>query len=179
MLDGPANDSKVEAATQAHQTQPQQNSSQSNSPTNVWPEVAGYEILGELGRGGMGVVYRAHQLGLNRIVALKMVLGGPFADSQFQVRFKVEAEVHRPHAASQYRASVRRRHAREPARAEFGCPYFSLEYVEGGSLEQSLGAKPQPAQAAAGLVETLRTTPFITPTSTALCTAISSRPTSC
>ena len=50
----------------------------------------GYEIEGELGRGGMGVVYRAKQLGLNRVVALKMLPGGEYADPQELARFLVE-----------------------------------------------------------------------------------------
>jgi WD40 repeat protein len=120
-----------------------------------WPEVAGYEILDELGRGGMGVVYRARQLGLNRIVALKMVLGGPFANPNFQARFRSEAEViarmQHPNIVQVFAVGTQE----SRLGAEFGSPYFSLEYVDGGSLEQSLGGKPRSPRAAAALVETL------------------------
>jgi hypothetical protein len=64
----------------------------SSRSSEVLPTVAGYEILSQLGKGGMGTVYKARQIGLNRIVALKMIRGGPFADPEFQARFRVEAE---------------------------------------------------------------------------------------
>jgi serine/threonine protein kinase len=112
------------------------------------PAVPGYEILGELGRGGMGVVYQARQLGLQRTVALKMVLTGAHADPKDLARFRIEAEVI---ARLQHPNIVQIYDVGEAA----GRPYFVLEFVAGGSLAQHLQGRPQPVRAAAQLVETL------------------------
>jgi WD40 repeat protein/serine/threonine protein kinase len=113
-----------------------------------WPALPGFEILDELGRGGMGIVYRAWQVQLRRLVALKMVRAGVYASRQAGARLRVEAEavgrlqhpnIVQIHEVGEYQ----------------GCPYFALEYVDGGSLAHKLGGKPLPAHAAAQLVETL------------------------
>jgi tetratricopeptide (TPR) repeat protein len=110
--------------------------------------VPGYEILSELGRGGMGVVYLARQIGLKRAVALKMVLAGAHAQPGVFARFQTEAEavarLKHPHIVQIYEVGERD-----------GCPYLCLELVEGGSLEKKLKGAPQPAREAARLVETL------------------------
>src|SRR5262249_56723280 len=87
----------------------------------------GYEVEAELGRGGMGVVYRARHLALNRTVALKMVLAGGHASEAELVRFLAEAEAV---AALQHPGIVQ---VYEVGR-HGGLPYFSLEYRLGGSL---------------------------------------------
>jgi serine/threonine protein kinase len=113
-----------------------------------WPDVPGYEILGELGRGGMGVVYKARQLGLHRIVALKMVRTGIQAGPKDLDRFRAEAAAL---ARLQHPNIVQIYDVGEAG----GRPYFVLEFVAGGSLAQHLQGRPQPVRTAAGLIETL------------------------
>ena len=67
------------------------------------PSFPGYAIEGVLGRGGMGIVYKAHQLKANRVVAIKMILTSKHASVQEQVRFQMEAEAVAP-PAPEYRA---------------------------------------------------------------------------
>jgi tRNA A-37 threonylcarbamoyl transferase component Bud32 len=112
------------------------------------PEVAGYEIVGELGRGGMGVVYKARQRVLDRLVALKMVLYGGHAGSEERIRFQIEAE-----------AVARLRHPNIVAVHEVGehqgRPFLTLEFMPGGPLSRRLAGKPLPAGDAARLAELL------------------------
>jgi serine/threonine-protein kinase len=112
------------------------------------PVVAGYEVLAELGHGGMGVVYKARHLRLNRLVALKMVLAGALASPQQRARLYLEAEaladLQHPHIVQVFEVGEHEH-----------CPYLALELVDGGSLEQKLAHQPQPAALAAETVETL------------------------
>jgi WD40 repeat protein/predicted Ser/Thr protein kinase len=111
-------------------------------------DLPGYEILGMLGRGGMGVVYRARQKGLDRVVALKMIRSGADAGPEQRERFQREAEavarLQHPNIVHVYEVGT-----------HDGLPFFSLEYVAGGSLAARLAGTPLPAPEAARLVETL------------------------
>jgi WD40 repeat protein len=118
-------------------------------PTDARLETApeGYELLDRIGRGGMGVVYRARHLRLNRVVALKLVRAGASATPESLLRFLREAELlarlQHPHVVQVYETGQHQ-----------GLPYLVLEFVAGGTLAGQLG-KPRPAQQAAELVETL------------------------
>jgi serine/threonine protein kinase/tetratricopeptide (TPR) repeat protein len=117
-------------------------------PAGAQPSVPGYRILRELGRGGMGVVYEAHQISLKRAVALKMILAGAYASRNELARFRTEAE-----------AVARLQHPNIVQIHEIGehqgLPYFSLELIEGESLEKKIAGRPQPPREAAQLVEIL------------------------
>jgi eukaryotic-like serine/threonine-protein kinase len=113
--------------------------------------VTGYDILEELGRGGMGVVYKARHRRLQRLVALKMVLAGAHVGQVGLARFRAEAEavaklVH-PNIVQIFETGE-----------HDGRPYFSLEFVEGGSLDQRIGKSPTSPRGAAQFVETLART---------------------
>lgn len=112
--------------------------------------IPGYEILQELGRGGMGVIYKARQQAPRRLVALKMILAGEHASAEQLARFHAEAGAV---ARLQHPNIVQIHEVRE----HNGRPYLTLEYVDGGSLAQYLkDNKPRPRQAAALLEQVAR-----------------------
>jgi tetratricopeptide (TPR) repeat protein/tRNA A-37 threonylcarbamoyl transferase component Bud32 len=112
------------------------------------PELADYEILGELGRGGMGVVYQARHRKLDRVVALKVILAGAYAGSAELARFLAEAQ-----------AVARLQHPNIVQVFEWGehqqVPYLALEFVSGGSLAERVRQAPLPPTKAAECVEQL------------------------
>ncbi len=118
-----------------------------------FPDVAGqvfgtYELLEQIGQGGMGVVYKARQRPLNRIVALKLILSGPQASEAEIKRFRIEAS-----------AAATLRHPNVVAIHEVGehegRHYFSMDFIEGRSLTDVIRRTPLPADRAAGYVVTI------------------------
>jgi tRNA A-37 threonylcarbamoyl transferase component Bud32/outer membrane protein assembly factor BamB len=121
----------------------------------VATRVPGYEILGVLGRGGMGVVYKARQTALKRFVALKMVRAAEFADADALARFRREAEavaqLQHPGIVQIYEVGTLPESSGDAA----GLPFFSLELVEGGSLAAQLNGQPWPVPRTAEVLEQL------------------------
>lgn len=112
------------------------------------PKVPGYDIIGLLGRGGMGVVYQARDLQLNRLVALKMVLSGEHASPEQLERFRHEGQA----VARLEHLNIVQVHAVGDWN---GLPFLSMEYVGGGSLAGKLAGTPQPPRLAAALLQAL------------------------
>jgi serine/threonine-protein kinase len=117
-----------------------------SAPTEL--SLPGYEVLGVLARGGMGVVYKARNLRLNRLEAVKLMLAGLHATPEGLARFRTEAE-----------AVARLRHPNVVQVYQVGDwagePYFTMEYLEGGSLAERLRRAPLPPREAAALVQSL------------------------
>ncbi len=111
-------------------------------------EVAGFEILSELGHGGMGIVYKARHLRLKRLVALKVIRYGRHRNREDLARFQIEAEV-----------VARLNHPNIVRIYEIGTasdvPFVALELLEGGTLKERLGGTPQPLRETAALLATL------------------------
>src|SRR5262249_51244237 len=113
-----------------------------------FPEIPGYEIVAELGRGGMGVVYKAVHLQLNRTCALKLISAGGLAGGEAVAPFLAEAK-----------AIARLRPPTVVQIYHFGKPdgqrFFEMEFVGGGPLARRLPGAPWPAVRAARLIETV------------------------
>jgi serine/threonine protein kinase len=112
---------------------------------NLSRTVGSYVLLDEIGRGGAGVVYRAWQLSLKRVVALKMILTGTHSRADMRARFRAEAElaaqIHHPNVVQIYEIGE-----------QDDLPYFSLEYLEGGTLSRKIDGVPLPPREAARIV---------------------------
>ena len=120
----------------------------STPPSAELPRIPGYEVLEVVGRGGMGVVYRARHVRLDRPVALKMLLTGAHASRESRERFLREARM----GAGLRHPNIVQVHDMGD---QDGLPYFTMEFVEGGNLAQKLAGMPQPPRQAAALLATL------------------------
>jgi tetratricopeptide (TPR) repeat protein/tRNA A-37 threonylcarbamoyl transferase component Bud32 len=118
-----------------------------DTASDLRPSLPGYEVMGELGRGGMGVVYEARHQALGRHVALKMLRyddDGEVARSRFRREAEAVARLQHPNVVQIFEVGEHERR-----------PYLALEFVEGGSLAQRIAGRPEPTRAAALLVAVL------------------------
>jgi serine/threonine protein kinase len=131
--------------TTLQETQPLHDATTAEGGPGALVQVPGFEIVGELGRGGMGVVFKARQLSLGRVVALKMILHAEYAGPEERARFQIEAQ-----------AVARLQHPHVVAIHDVGehgrLPYMAMEFCAGGSLADKLTRGPVPAAETAQLV---------------------------
>jgi serine/threonine-protein kinase len=110
------------------------------------PDIPGYEVLGAIGHGGMGVVYKARHKMLGRLVALKVLAaaahGGPELAERFRREVQTVARLEHPNIVPMYEAGERG-----------GVPFYAMQYVEGRSLAVALRDGPLPPRAAAACLE--------------------------
>jgi len=125
--------------------QPASQAQPPNWPGALPDKIGDYELLEEIGRGGMGVVFKARQVSLGRIVALKMILRAELASSADRARFRAEAEsvaqLNHPHIVPVYEVGQHN-----------GQPFFSMKYIEGTTLAKRLADGPLPPREAAELL---------------------------
>ncbi len=118
------------------------------SPQEYWPDIPGFEYREYLGAGGMGVVFKAFETSLSRVVALKLIRDSKYATSQQHERFRQEAEtvarLKHPNIVQVHQVG---RHFKQP--------YVSLEFVEGKNLGEKIGGRPQDPKATARIIETV------------------------
>ena len=116
--------------------------------SDLWPELADYELLHILGQGGMGVVYKARELKLNRVVALKMIISGKYSSTEELSRFRTEtqavAQLHHPNIVQIFEVGQ-----------VHNLPFLALELVEFGTLADRLKQYFFAPRPAAELIETL------------------------
>ena len=137
-----------EAHTRTFTERPNHRASQNGHASQTMPSIPGYEIAGELGRGGMGVVYQARHVKLDRMVALKMLREGSDAHADTLARFRTEAEaiarLQHPNIVQVFEVGEHQ-----------GTPFLAMEFCPGGGLDRKLGGIPLASTDAAALVETL------------------------